>query len=68
MMKNFIDELDELFHMNLMELKTFNSNLIALSASGILNIGNKAIVFDSKIIIDDILLWCNIKKLIVSYF
>ena len=68
MMKDFKDEWENLFLMQLMYLKTFKGILIALSAAGIVTIDDKAIVFGSNIIIDDILLWCDIKELIISYF
>ena len=68
MMKDFKDEWDKLFILRLIEMKTYEGNVIVLSAAGIITIGGKKIVFSSKTIIDDISLWYDVKPLTLVYF
>ena len=59
MIKDLKDELDKLFILRLMAMKTFKNGVIILSAAGVTTIGGKQFIFGSKTIIDDILLWCG---------
>ena len=68
MMKDFKDELDTLFLLRLTEMKTFEKEVIVLLAENIVTIGDKRLIFGSKTIIDDVLLWCDVKELILIYF
>ena len=67
-MKDLKDEWDKLFILRLLTLKTFNGKDIRLSAVGIVTIDCKSLIYGSKTIIDDILLWCDVKDLILLYF
>ena len=51
-----------------MALKTMNDKEINLSAAGVAAIDIKNLFFGSKTIIDDILLWCDVKDLTLLYF
>ena len=63
MMKDFKDEWDTLFLLHLTEMKTFEKKVIVLLAVSIATIGGKRLIFGSKTVIDDILLWCDVKNL-----
>ena len=60
-MKDFKDEWDILCLLRLTEMKTSEKKFIVLSAANIVTIGDKRLIFGSKTIIDDILLWCDVK-------
>ena len=60
-MKDFKDEWDTLILLRLTEMKTFEKKVIVLLAANIVTIGDKRLIFGSKTIIDDILLWCDVK-------
>ena len=68
MMKNLKDEWDKLFIIRVVALKRHDDALITLTAANEIMIGNKLLVSGSKTIIDDILLWCACKKLVMVYF
>ena len=68
MMKNFKDEWDILFIITVMKLKTHNALPISLTANNDIIIGGKKLIWGSKTIIDDILLWCAIKKFGIILF
>ena len=67
-MKDLKDEWDKLFILRLMALKIMNEKEIQLSATGVVTMGIKTLVFGSNTIINDILLWCNMKDLTLLYF
>ena len=62
MMKNLKDEWDKLFIIQVLRLKTHDSKPITLTAADEIKVGCKPIIWSSKLIINDILLWCDIKK------
>ena len=68
MMKNFKDEWDALFSQTVLALGTFEDEQITLSAAQELLIGSRKLISGSKVIIDDIILWCDIKLLLLTYF
>ena len=51
-----------------MALKKYIGEDIWLSTAGIVAIGAKSLIYSSKTIIDDILLWCDVKALTLLYF
>ena len=68
MMKDLKDEWDELFIIRLVAKCTFLEKDTVLSAADVVTIGRKRLLFGSKTIIDDILLWCDVKELTIIYF
>ena len=68
MMKDLKDEWYKLLMLHLIEMKTFKYGVIILLATGVVTIGGKQLIFSSETIIDDILLWCNMKELVLIYF
>ena len=68
MMKNFKNEWDNIFVVTVMGLATFEGRPILLSAAKDILIGGTRLIYGSKVIIDDILLWCDNKKLLITYF
>ena len=68
MMKNLKDEWDALFIIAMLDLGTFQQESITISAGKELLIGDKKLISGSKVIIDNILLWCDISKLLLIYF
>ena len=67
-MKDLKDEWDKLFIIRVVALKRHDDALITLTAANEIMIGNKLLVSGSKTIIDDILLWCACKRLVMVYF
>ena len=68
MMKDFKIEWDILFTIRVLDLKLLNNESISLQGSEIILIGVKPLVWDSRTIIDHILLWCDIKECLPIYF
>ena len=68
MMKDFKDEWDKLFIIRILEMIPVDGTYCKLSTEGILFVDEKPLVWGSCIIIDDILLWCEIKRLLIVYF
>ena len=68
MMKDLKDEWGKLFIIYLVAKRTFLGKDIVLSAAGVVTIGRQRLIFGSKTIIDDILLWCDVKELTILYF
>ena len=68
MIKDLKDEWDKLFSIRLLALKTFNSVAIILTGAYVITIGTKTLGYGIKVIIGDILLWCNVKTLVIIYF
>ena len=68
MMKDLKNEWDKLFIIRLLALIVFNSAAIVLTAVDVITIGDKPLAYGSKVIIDNILLWCNVKTLVIIYF
>ena len=67
MMKKFKTEWDKLFVIRALALKLFNGKAISLQGSDTILIGTKSLIWGSKTIIDDILLWCDHKTLLLLY-
>ena len=59
MMRNMKEEWDNLFISRLKELLQIDNEAVVVSISMEVFIGGKKLVFGTKIIIDDILLWCS---------
>ena len=55
------------FRIRILVLKTFKSKPIIITAADEIKIGTRALVSGRKTIIDDILLWCDDKELILVY-
>ena len=68
MMKDLKDKRDKLFILRITEMKTLKNDVIMLSAAGVVTIGGKWLIFSSKTIIDDILLWRDMNELALTYF
>ena len=68
MMENIKDEWDALFLLTISELKTFQDEIIRILAAQEVLIGSRKLISSSKHIIDDILLWCDSKPLLLIYF
>ena len=68
MMKDLKDEWGKLFIIYLVAKRTFLGKDIVLSAAGIVTIDGQCLIFGSKNIINNILLWYNVKELIILYF
>ena len=67
MMKDMKDEWDKLFVLRLMTSKTFDGKDIRLSAAEVVTIDGKSLIYGIKTIIDNILLWCDMKNLSLLY-
>ena len=68
MMKDFKDEWDSLFAITLLDIKIYDSREIKIEVAQVLTVGGKKLVSGSKVIIDDILLWCIYTTLLMTYF
>ena len=68
MMRNFKGEWDTLFIIRVSALQKWEDLDITVTASKEIMIGKKKLVWGSKTIIDDILLWCDIQGLIMILF
>ena len=68
MMKDFKTEWDNLFIIRVTAMKTYKGMIITVTATNILMIGNTKLVWGSKTIIDDILLWCAFQDLVLVLF
>ena len=68
MMKNFKDEWDSLFIITVRQWKVYKKLPITLTANNDIMIGGKKLIWGSKTIIDDILLWCAIKEIATLLF
>ena len=68
MMKDLKEKWDKLFILRLMALKKYNGEDIQLSVAGVVAIDGKSLIYGSKTIIDDILLWYDVKVLTLLYF
>ena len=64
----FKDAWDTLFIITFAKLKIYNALPVTLTANNNIMIGNKKLIWGSKTIIDDILLWCTIKELVITLF
>ena len=62
MLKDLKDEWDNLFILRIIAMKTYNNYPIVLMATHTITIADKPVIWGSKTIIDDILLWYNIKN------
>ena len=62
MTKELKDEQNKLFIIRVLKLKTHKGKPFNLTAADEIKVGRKTIIWDSKVIIDDILLWCDIKE------
>ena len=68
MMKEFKTEWDNLFIIRVTAMKTYKGMIISVTATHIIMIGNTKLVWGSKTIIDDILLWCAFRDLVLVLF
>ena len=68
MMKDFKTEWDTLFVIRITALKSYEGKKITVTTSQDILIGVVQLVWGSKTIIDDILLWCDKIKLILFLF
>ena len=68
MMKNLKDEWDLLFIIVLRSMNTLNGETIRITDANEIFLGEKKIVSGSRTIIDDILLFCSNKAMILIYF
>ena len=68
MMKDMKDEWDKLFIIHVLALKLRNGRVISQTTAQEVHIDGKPLAYGSKTIIDDILLWCGDKTLILLYF
>ena len=68
MMKDFKTEWDQLFILRMSEMKVFQSKVIKITATNDIMINNVTLVWGSKTIIDDILLWCSEKDIALILF
>ena len=68
MMKDLKDEWDKIFIIRLLAFEKINSAAIVLTKADVITIGDTPLVYRSKVIIDYILLWCNVKTLVIIYF
>ena len=68
MMKDLKDEWDELCIIRITALASYKNNLITLSAANGITIAGKPVVWGSKAIIDNILLWCDIREFTLMLF
>ena len=68
MMKYFKDEWDILFILKTSKINTHNLLPITLTAKDDIMIGNKKIIWGSKTIIDDILIWCEYEDFSIMLF
>ena len=66
--KNFKDEWDKLFVVTVLALVIFEDKSIMLSVAMGISIGVQRLIYDSKAIIDNTLLLCDNKKLLIMYF
>ena len=68
-MVNYLkDEWDNLFIIHVTALYLFEGDTISVSTAQEIFIGNRKLVPNSKTIIDNILLWYELKKLLLVYF
>ena len=67
-MKYFKTEWDKLFIISVLALVTLNSEMIELQGFDVILISPKPLVWGSRTIIDNILLWCDIQKSLLLYF
>ena len=67
MMKNLKDEWDNLFIIRMKAMETFQNKDVFVTAAKEIMIGREKLISGSKVIIDDILLWCTNKELILTY-
>ena len=49
-------------------MKTLNNKIIILSATGVVTIGGKQLIFDNNTAMDDILQWRDVKEFALIYF
>ena len=68
MMRNMKEEWDNLFVTRLRELTELKGELVIVSLTAEIHIGNARLLFGTKIIIDDILLWCSNIDALFIYF
>ena len=68
MMRDFKEEWDTLFILRVSAMKQFLGKNITVTATNEILIGTKKLVWGSKTIIDDILLWCDEKDLVLTLF
>ena len=68
MMKGFKTEWDDLFIIRVTTMKTYNSLIIRVDTNQDVIIGEIKLVWESKTIIYDILLWCDKKDLTLLLF
>ena len=68
MMKDLKEEWDSLFMIRALAMKKLEGKIITITAADVIMVGNSAITWGSKIIIDDILLWCEHTYLLLVYF
>ena len=68
MMKYFKDKWDTLFILTILKINTHNSLPITLTANNDIMIGNNKLIWGSKTIIDDILLWYEYKDFSMILF
>ena len=68
MMKDFKDEWDTLFILTISKNKNYNSLRITIIANSDIMIGNRKIIWGSKPIIDNILLWCDTEEFSIILF
>ena len=68
MMKDFKTEWDDLFIIRVTAMKTYNSLIIRVDSNQDVIIGGVKLVWGSKTIIDDILLWRDKKELTLLLF
>ena len=68
MMRNMKEEWDNLFICRPQELLQVDSEAVVVSISMEIFIGGKKLVYGTKIIIDDILLWCSNVSALFIYF
>ena len=68
MMKDFKTEWDNLFIIRITAMKTYNGFAIIITINNDIMIGGVKLVWGSKTIIDDILLWCEEQGLVMILF
>ena len=68
MMKDFKTECDDMFIILVTAMKTYNTLIIRVDTNQDVIIGEVKLVWGSKTIIDDILLWCDKKYLTLLLF
>ena len=68
MMKNFKDKWDNLFAISMLALGSFENAAINIYVAQTLILSGKKLIYGSKAIIDDVLLWCDAKSLLILYF